>query len=104
MKKLTEDFNKVTVAKGETFSIELDSVPSAGYSWDLKLKAGKASLVKEDWVSDQPLDEEICGGGKEVFVYKAEAAGTIEIEAEYKRSWEKTTPPLKSQRFNITVK
>ena len=104
MKKLTEEFNKVTVAKGESFSIELVSNPSTGYAWDLKLKAGKASLVKEDFISDAPRSSMVCGaGGKEVFVFKAEESGIIEIAADYKRSWEKV-PPVKSQSFRITVK
>lgn len=103
MKKLTEAFNKVTVAKGETFAIELESNPSTGYSWDLRLKAGKAKLVDEDFISSVS-EPEICGaGGKEVFVFKAEESGTIEIEAQYKRSWE-SKPPAKVQNFSVTVK
>jgi inhibitor of cysteine peptidase len=104
MKKLTEEFNQVSVAKGETFAIELDSHPSTGYGWDVKLKAGKASLVKEDFISSAPPDSMVCGaGGKEIFIFKAEETGTIEIEAQYKRSWE-NKPPLKLQGFSITVK
>jgi len=104
MKKLTEEFNKVSVAKGEYFAIELKSNPSTGYGWDVQLKAGKASLVMKDYISDaQPGSMLVGGGGKQVFVYKAEEAGAIEIEAGYKRSWE-TTPPLKSKSFSITVK
>ena len=104
MKKLTEEFNKASVAKGEHFAIMLDSNPSTGYGWDVQLKAGKASLVAEDYISDaKPGSMVYGGGGKEVFVFKAEEAGTIEIEAQYKRSWE-NKPPLKSQGFSVTVK
>ena len=104
MKKLTEEFNKVTVAKGEMFSIELDSNPSTGYRWDLQLKAGKASLVDEDFISDAPKNSMVCGaGGKKVFIFKAEEAGTIEIDATYKRPW-KSDGAAQSQSFKITVK
>jgi len=105
MKRLTEDFNKVTVAKGETFSIELASNPSTGYGWDVQLKSGKASLVKEDYVSSAPAGSMIVGGdGKEIFVFKANETGTVEIEAQYKRSWEKSVPAAKVKNFSVTVK
>ncbi len=76
MQKLTKEFNKASVKKGEYFAIELlDSNPSTGYGWDLQLKAGKASLVAEDYISDaKPGSMVYGGGGKEVFVFKAEEA------------------------------
>jgi inhibitor of cysteine peptidase len=102
MKKLTEAFNKAVVVKGEIFAIELDSNGSTGYSWDLKLKAGKATFLRQDYFSDAPPDSmTFGGGGKSVYVYKAEEAGVIEITAEYKRVWEKN-PPLKSLNFKVT--
>ena len=104
MQKLTMEFNKVSVAKGEYFAIELPSNPATGYRWDLQLKAGKASLVMNDYITDaQPGSMLVGGGGKEVFVYKAEESGTIEIDAQYKRDWE-NKPPAKLQGFSVTVK
>ncbi len=104
MKTLTEAFNTATVAKGETFAIELDSNPTTGYAWDVKLKAGKASLLKEDFTSSAQPGSMVCGaGGKQVFIFKAEEAGTVEIEAQYKRAWE-NKPPAKLKNFTVTVK
>jgi inhibitor of cysteine peptidase len=104
MQKLTNEFNKAVVKKGETFCIELPSNPTAGYTWDLKLKEGKASLVMKDFLHDVPWGPMSYGaGGKEVFVYKAEEAGTIEIDATYGRNQDKK-PPVKTQGFSVTVK
>jgi inhibitor of cysteine peptidase len=104
MKKLTEEFNKVSVVKGEHFAIELPSNLTTGYGWDVQLKAGKASLIMKDYVTDaKPGSMLVGGGGKEVFVYKAEETGVIDIEAQYKRDWE-NKPPAKVRNFSVTVK
>ena len=104
MKKLTETFNKISVAKGETFKIELYGNPTTGYLWDMSVTAGKATLVKQD--SDAPSlvnDRMAIGGGSmQHFIFKAEEAGEIEIKAEYKRPWEKN-PAAQSHSFKITV-
>ncbi len=103
MKKLTEQFNIAAVKKGETFAIELSSNPATGYLWDVRLKAGKASLVKKDYEPDSKNPYEVGGGGKDIFIFKAEEAGEIRIEAVYKRPWEKTAAD-KVRRFGIAVR
>jgi len=103
MKKLTESFNEAAVSKGERFCIELASNPSTGYSWDIKLKQGKARLIDEAFVSDAKAPMLVGAGGKEVLTYMAEEAGTILIDAQYKRAWE-NNPPLQQHSFKITVK
>lgn len=105
MKTLSKSFNTATVQKGETFKIELDANPSTGYLWDVRLKAGKASLVSQNYTSDAPAGSMVIGGGGvESFVFKAEEAGTVELVAEYSRPWEKGTKPAVTQRFDVTVK
>ncbi|MDE2337550.1 MAG: protease inhibitor I42 family protein [Alphaproteobacteria bacterium] len=103
MKKLTGQFNTATVKKGETFAIELGSNPSTGYSWDVQLKAGKASLVKTDYKPDSKDPMIIGGGGKEIYVFKAEETGTVDIEAVYRRPWDKSSAG-KPLRFGVTVR
>lgn len=105
MKTLSKSFNAVTVQKGETFKIELDANPSTGYLWDVQLKAGKASLVSQNYTPDAPAGSMVIGGGGvESFVFKAEEAGKVELVAEYSRPWEKGTKPAVTQRFDVTVK
>ena len=111
MKKLTETFNKVSVHKGEKFMIELPSNATTGYSWELAVVSGKATLVKEDYISDHPPEkygnrhEEdfiVGGGGKDRYIFEAQETGALTINANYRRSWEKKAPE-KSQTFHITV-
>src|SRR5579863_1192210 len=107
MKTLTETFNKISVAKGDTFEIELYGNASTGYNWDVQVVAGKARLLSH--VSEPPAyiaKSNIFaggGGGNENFVFVAEEAGEIDIKADYKRSWE-SKPAAKSVSFNISVK
>ena len=105
MKTLSKSFNTATVQKGETFKIELDANPTTGYLWDVRLKAGKASLLSQGYTADAPAGSVVIGGGGvESFVFKAEEAGTVELVAEYSRPWEKSAKPAVTQRFDITVK
>jgi inhibitor of cysteine peptidase len=105
MKTLTKAFNTATVRKGETFRIDLDANPTTGYLWDVRLAAGKASLVSQEYKSAAPADSMVIGGGGvESFVFKAEETGTVELVAEYRRPWEKGTTPAVTHRFDVTVK
>jgi inhibitor of cysteine peptidase len=102
MKTLTKAFNSTTVQKGDLFKIELDANPTTGYLWDMKLKAGKAQLVSEEYTSSAPAGSMVIGGGGVTsFVFKAEEAGEIELVAEYTRPWEKNAKPAASHKFSV---
>ena len=104
MQKLTEKFNAISVKKGETFVVELESNGSTGYSWDLQLIAGKARLLKKVYNSSVNGGPMLVGsGGRESFIFKAEEAGIIELKAEYRRPWKKNNPPAASHTFQIKV-
>ena len=105
MTRLTKAFNTATVNKGETFTIELDANPTTGYLWDMRLKAGKATLISQQYTSSAPAGSLVIGGGGvETFVFRAEETGTIELQAEYSRPWEKNAKPAVTQRFDISVR
>jgi predicted secreted protein len=105
MKKLTEEFNKASVKVGEAFVIILpSSTASTGYGWDVEVKSGKTSLLAKDFLQPAAppgLWPAIGAESKQVFVYRAEEPGTIEIEAKLQRPWEKT--PVKTKSFWVTV-
>jgi inhibitor of cysteine peptidase len=105
MKTLTKAFNAISVRKGEIFRIDLDANPTTGYLWDVRLTAGKASLVSQNYSASAQADSLVIGGGGvESFVYKAEEAGTIEFKAEYRRPWEDSTLPAhKKSTFTVKV-
>lgn len=105
MTRLTKSFNTASVRKGETFTVELEANPTTGYLWDMRLKAGKATLVSQEYTSSESADSMVIGGGgMETFVFRAEEEGTIELQAVYSCPWEKNGKPAVTQRFDITVR
>lgn len=105
MQRLSKTFNEITVKKGDVFAIDLDANATTGYLWDMRLTAGKASLVSQNYTSEAPAGALVMGGGGvESFTYKAEQTGTVELIAEYRRPWESPQQPAADTRkFKITV-
>ena len=82
------------------FSIELDSNPSTGYSWEVDFDGDYLDLVGNMYLPD---DTELIGsGGKERFTFKAKKQGEAMIYASYLRSWEEE--PIEEQEIRIIVK
>lgn len=100
IKTLTEQFNTASVQKGDTFAIHLQSSPSTGHLWDVKVVSGEAS---RHGIGAFRPGRGIGGEGTESHVFKAEQVGTIELVAEYKRPWEEGKPAMKTQKFTVRV-
>jgi inhibitor of cysteine peptidase len=105
-KTLTETDNKtkITLNKGETLTVKLDGTPTAGYSWSI---AGnnKEQLAPHGKPEVVPAKKGVIGGkATTVFRFKAEAAGTSELELHYKRPFEKKNEPDKSFKVTVEIK
>ena len=109
MKRLSEQFNSISVKKGEFFIVDLPSNGgSTGYMWDVSVTAGKASVVKKEYVELQPDETEedkmVCGRTfYDRTILQAQESGTIELKAEYRRPWETGTAPIHQKTFKVTV-
>lgn len=104
MKTLTEQFNTISVVKGEIFAVELDGRASdGGYLWDMNVTAGNATAISRETVftDDHPLAAG-NGGLKRIFL-RADEAGIVEIEAKLRRPWERGSAPLKQALFKVIV-
>ncbi len=100
MKKLTRDFNSVSLTRKEVFQIELPAIPSAGYLWSVNISAGEGRLLTEQ--SRTPDTVAVGGGITQVFTFVADKPGTLVIDAVYQRPWE--GKPAEQKTFTITVK
>ncbi len=100
MKKLTRDFNSVSLTRKEVFQIELPAIPSAGYLWSVNISAGEGRLLTEQ--SRTPDTVAVGGGITQVFNFVADKPGTLVIDAVYQRPWE--GKPAEQKTFTITVK
>lgn len=100
---INEDPSMITAKVGETFDITLDSNPSTGYSWKLSdnLTEGIVKLMNSSYTP--PETQRKGGGGKEIWRFKAVAAGKTTITLEYVRPWEKDKPPAKKSIFEVII-
>ncbi|MBI1214660.1 MAG: hypothetical protein GC185_02445 [Alphaproteobacteria bacterium] len=105
MKTLTEQFNTIAVRKGDFFAVELSGNASTGYLWEVSVTKGQAEAVRRDALPVSrpgPNGEMPIGGGNvERTIWQAQSDGVIELKAEYRRPWEKGTPPAKSLTFTV---
>jgi inhibitor of cysteine peptidase len=94
---------RMSLPAGGTLEVRLVSNPSTGYSWTASV--GGASVLKPVGESKYvPLPKPLPGApGTQVFTYKAEKPGTVEITYRYARSWEKGVAPVKTAKVTVTV-
>jgi len=90
----------IKISQGEEFTISLDSIPSAGYTWNAQYDDAVLELVKPK--ETVRLTDAIGGGVEELFTFRAKKKGSTEAIMIYKRGWEKT--PEKTMQFRIEVK
>jgi predicted secreted protein len=85
MRKLALADAPQQVSVGETVTIELPSVPTAGYEWTVKGQPG-LKVHSTGWV--QPGGGQVGGSTVQRFELTPARAGSFEVECVYKRSWE----------------
>lgn len=80
-------FFKVRIS--ESIMINLEENRSTAYIWQDAEKAGKKvlALVRDDYILPQKI--EFGSSGMRILQYKAKAAGTVTIELQKRREWEK---------------
>jgi len=95
---LEDHESHIQLAVGDVLTLKLDATPSTGYAW---------TVVRNDVALLTPLGEPrferggppatgpLGASGRQVFRFRAKAAGSEKLELHYRRSWEKQ-PPLKT--------
>ena len=81
--EISEAGGNLEVTAGSEFKIVIESNPSAGYHWELigSLDESVVQLVSKEYRADEPVMP--GSGGKDVWVFKAVAAGTTTITLGY---------------------
>lgn len=98
-----ESGNKVALAKGQELVVSLEIRTGTGYTWqvaglDGKLleQVGKPVLERTDNKPGAPA--------RQVFRFKATAAGSGMLELNYLRPFEKDAKPAKQFKMSVAVK
>ncbi|MGE5397754.1 MAG: protease inhibitor I42 family protein [Chitinophagales bacterium] len=92
---------KVTVLEGDTFTLQLPSNPSTGYSWG-PVEFDQKVLKQESQEQIPSKTGAIGSAGSEQWVFKANKAGSTQIKVSYSRPWE-GRPPAKQYALDVKV-
>ena len=95
---------QIEVSVGDIINIELESNPTTGFMWTLAATSAEGVLQKVDnsYEADESAEPAVCGaGGKEIWTFKALAAGETTVSMEYSQNWD---GGIKADRsFDLTV-
>jgi inhibitor of cysteine peptidase len=94
----------VNLKAGALLEVRLESNHTTGYSWiaapvanPVLMMQGKASY------QENAAAGKMGAGGVEVWRFKAVKAGKQGLQFEYRKPWEKGSPPAKVVTFSVTV-
>ncbi|MBI3408881.1 MAG: protease inhibitor I42 family protein [Planctomycetes bacterium] len=101
--KEKSDGGTMKLAKGAILNVKLQGNPTTGFSWGID-KNDKDVLAPKGKYSYEPTKKGLPGGGGTFsFQFKAEKAGTSELELGYKRPFEKDKAPAKMFKVKVEV-
>jgi inhibitor of cysteine peptidase len=105
IKTETVETAPITASVGKEFRVVIEGNPTTGYTWQLAkpLDEKIVKLVSNRY--DAPgRGGRVGQGGREVWTFKAVAAGKTTIEMKYIRVWEKDQPPARVACYSVEVK
>jgi predicted secreted protein len=96
----------ITLRVNQTYSIELENLGGAGYSWVVEGNNEKITSVKiEAGITAEDVKKMPVGGSIKVkVIIKAISEGTSHISLLQKRIWETNIAPIKKVELNVSVK
>ena len=99
------DGARVTLARKQELTVVLESNPTTGYQWSVKVNvAGVLDAVDEPSYASRVGDARLVGaGGATTFRFRAVDAGTTTLVFTYRRPWEANLPPAKIVRYEVAV-
>lgn len=95
----------INLAIGQKIRLEYPSNPTTGYRWQITTDLNQNSpvvILKDGYQPSQP--RRIGSGGKQFWIIKGQKSGTITLNFEYVRPWEKDREPENTKEITITVK
>ena len=92
--------NTIKAKLNQSFTLALDSLPTAGYKWTVEHDSGFLRLDNEWYMTPKP--EAIGGGSVEVFAFTPLRLGETEVFAIYKRPWEDKVENKRTFKIQIS--
>lgn len=92
----------VTLERGQTLVLTLESNPTTGYSWELgEFDEAVLELTSSVYVPYGHSSGKVGSGGEEIWYFWAQSPGGTMLYLEYLRAWEKGSEPAAT--FTVTV-
>ncbi len=102
MKANPDPNNPIEVTLGQVFTISLESIPSAGYKWNVEYDPKIIDLIKpKKYVPYSSAVGTVGGSGQEIFEFKTRQSGETLFTAKYQRG--KQTP-METKIFRILIR
>jgi inhibitor of cysteine peptidase len=98
------DGAKVTLRRGSLLKVILDGNATTGFQWQMTANlAPVLSQIGDRIFVAKSADTHLVGlGGANIFGFRAESPGQVQLQFDYRRSWE-TVPPAKTVRYEVTI-
>jgi inhibitor of cysteine peptidase len=94
----------VSLKVGAVLEVRLEANHTTGYSWVFAPAVNPVLMRQGRTVyQEHPSGSTVGEGGVEVWRFKAMKAGKQGLQFEYRRPWEKGSPPAKVVTFAVTV-
>jgi inhibitor of cysteine peptidase len=93
----------VSLKVGAVLEVRLEANRTTGYSWVFAPAVNPILMRQGRTVYQEHAEGAAGAGGVEVWRFKAMKAGKQGLQFEYRRPWEKGSPPAKVVTFTVTV-
>jgi inhibitor of cysteine peptidase len=94
---------QIRVLAGKQFSITLNANHTTGYSWRLAAPPDPAMLKQIGDDYHAATSDAVGAPGEEVWTFESVAAGTVELNFEYVRLFEKDAKPVKRAKYLVAI-
>ena len=98
-----EQGSTITLARGAVLEVRLDSAPGTGYRWDRAAQEPSPLRLIETRYIPLADDKRIGGQQTQLFRFEAARAGEVVLKLQYRRPWERDTPPVKTWSLTVVV-
>jgi predicted secreted protein len=99
----TVGVEQIRAVAGKEFSIALPANHTTGYSWRLATPLDPVILNLIGNVYHESTSGKVGASGEEVWTFSTQTQGTVQLNFEYIRSFEKTAPAAKTAKFSVVI-
>jgi inhibitor of cysteine peptidase len=92
----------VTVQVNETFSIDLESNPTTGYTWNVHADENIVNLVDKIF-EERSSHGRVGNSGKDIFTFKGLKSGETALHFYYFRTWESQENATRDYTVTVSV-